>query len=215
MAHAVAGGAVERTGKLAPVGDHDQADLAGDAGGQLRHLVDHRAICRVTHRRHDRHGAAGGDPAQLLVVERRQVRNAAAAARDDDHVNLRDVVERHDRPDQRRRRIHPLHDRGAEDDPGGGESLPHAAEHVVEGVGGIAAHQPDLAREARQWPAWAVHEPLALEPLDDRLAPAQQLALADVHRIRAQQRQPAVGGIEVRPVDLHEQPLSSLHRAAQ
>ena len=85
----------------------------------------------------------------------------------------------------------------------------------MEGVGGIAAHQPDLAREAGQRAAGPVHEPLALEPLDDRLAPAQQLALADVQGVRAQQRQPAVGGVEVRPVDLHEQPLAGLDRAAQ
>ena len=64
--------------------------------------VAERRVLLVAHRGDDRHRARGDRPDEPLVAERQQILEAAAAAGEDDHVDVRLLAERVQRVDDRR-----------------------------------------------------------------------------------------------------------------
>ena len=121
----------------------------------------------------------GADDA--LVGEREQVFEAAAAAREHDHVGAA-LAQVGDRRRDRRRRPRSLDVRLGDDDVRRREALHDVRQHVLLRRGVVAGDEPDQPREPRQRPlALGREEPFgrerALQPLERREVRAEAEAL--------------------------------------
>src|SRR5690606_13762558 len=132
-----------------------------------------------------------------LVAERKQVLKVAAAARDDDDVDLRVRVKRLDGAHHLARGPVALHARVADAELDRGPAELRVAEHILLGIRALAGQEADAAGEAWQ-PLLALgcEEPLIRELPTQPLELLEEIAEADVaqvvplHRERAALRPP-------------------------
>ena len=159
----------------------------------VRGEVAERRVLLVADRTHDRHRAPGHRADDTLVAERQQVLEAAAAAREDDDVDLGLRADRAQRLGDGRRRPRALHERLGDEQSRRREAGLDGDDDVSLGGGVVPGHEADPARDARQRPlALGREQPfrrqLLLEPLErgqvlaeaealDRQRPQPQLAL--------------------------------------
>ena len=153
----------------------------GGGGGRGRALVGgeihQREVDLVPDAGHDRdvrrdHGAHNG-----LVIEAPQVFQAAAAARQQDHVDLSEGVQPLDGLDDLGRGVFALDGRRAEHDLDHREAPPQHVLNVLKGRGGRRRHDSDPAREGRDRALQLRREEaLGLQPGLEQLELAVQLA---------------------------------------
>ena len=119
---------------LAYVG-HDALGRVGGRGrAQVGRQVDERPVVLVADRGDDRRGARGCGAYDRLVGEADQILECAAAARDDDHVDLRIGVEAPDRGDDVGRTLRALHVRVHDLETHGRPAQVHVRDHVAFGA---------------------------------------------------------------------------------
>ena len=124
-------------------------------------------------RGHDRHRAGRHSTNEPLVAEGEQILEAAAAARDDDDVQLGKLAEGSQGLDDRAGRAGALDVRLGHDHAGRREPVGDRAEHVALRRGVVAGHEPDEPRKAgERAPPLRREEPfrseLPLQPLERR-----------------------------------------------
>ena len=170
-------------------------------------------------RAHDRHRAGGDRAHDALVAEREQVLEAAAAAREHDHVDLRLGAHRLQRRHDRERRPRALDERLRDDDPRRREARLDVRDHVPLRRGVVARDEADPARQPRERALALGREQalvgeLPLQPLErrevlaeaealDRERPqAQVAALLEELRAAVDVDALAVGEVEPQPVEL-------------
>ncbi len=142
----------------------DQLELFGDVGhgapgcvgrrgrADVGNEVQQRDVLFVPDGADHRSGAAGHGPDQVLVGEREQVFQRAAAPRDDDHVDGGVGIQPLERPDDLLAGVHAL-DRDLLDPELHRRPAPCGVpEHVPFGRRVAAADQPDRVRQERQLP---------------------------------------------------------------
>ena len=218
--------AVERGAQLGCV-RHDQP---GGRGRRRRtHVgreVAERVVLLVADCRHDRHGARRDGSHDAFVRERQQVFEAAAAARQHEHVDA-SPAQLADRLDDRSRRPRPLDVGLGDDDVRRREALNDVSEHVTLRRSIVSGDEADQPRKARQRPLpRRVEQPLgcecALQPLErhevcaepealDRQRSQSQLAALlvqlraaeDVHALAVGERE--VECVEAGPLHLHRE----------
>ena len=100
--------AVEPGEELAEVGHDEPRGHARRGGAHVGDEVAQRRVLLVADRRDDRHRAGGDGAHDPLVAERQQVLEAAAAAREHDHVDAGRAQTSPSAVDERRRRPRPL-----------------------------------------------------------------------------------------------------------
>ena len=132
-------GAVHRHGGLGGV----RRRRAGHGG----HVVDQRAVGVVADRRDDRDAQHRHRPAQRLVAEREQVHQRAAAAGDDDDLDLLARGEVLQRAGDPRRGVAVLDRREGPHDPPGPAAAAQSGEDVVARLAALAGDDADRARE--------------------------------------------------------------------
>ena len=99
---------VEVAGQLSEVGDDELAGGGRRRGPDVGREVAERRVLLVADRGDDGDAARRDGADDALVAEREQILEAAAAAREDDHVDVRLLAERVDRGDDLRGRARPL-----------------------------------------------------------------------------------------------------------
>ena len=107
-------------GLLGEVGHHPLAGVGRGGAADVGDVVDQRGVRLVPDRRDHRRAARRDRPAQRLVGERQQVLDAAAAAGEHDHVDVRVAVERAQRVDDLRHGQRALHGGVLDPEPHGG-----------------------------------------------------------------------------------------------
>ena len=182
-------GALELVAQLGEVRDDEPCGgrrrRRADVGGE----VAQRRVLLVPDGGDERHGAVGDRPHDALVGEREQILEAAAAAREHDHVGAA-RAEVADRGRDRRGRARALHVRLRDEHVRGRETLHDVGEHVPLGRRVVAGDEPDQPREAGERPLVGVVEQplrgeLRLQPLERGEVSAEAEAL-DRQRLEPQ-----------------------------
>ncbi len=220
-------GALEGGAELVEVGDDEPGGGRRSRGSHVGGQVAERRVLLVTDGADDRHGAAGDGTDDALVAERQQVLEAAAAAREDDHVDLRLGADRPQRLGDRGSRARPLDERLRDEQPGGREARLDGGDHVPLGGSVVSGHEPDPPRHPRQRPLpLRCEEPLGgellLQPLERRQMLAEPEAL-DSERaepqltLRLEQLRPAVDvdALAAREIELQRVELPAGHQPGQ
>ncbi len=162
-------------------------------------------------RGHDRGGGHEDGPDHGLVGEREQVLDRAAAAGDDDHVDVRIAVEQLHCVDNLSRGMHALHRGVLHGETDAGPATSSVLQHVALCRGVLSRHQADVARQERERPlALRGEEPLGREQLAATLEAGEQLALTDESNLAHGQRESASVGVERRLGVAHD--LRALHQ---
>ena len=201
------------------VGNDEPCGRRRGRGADVRGEVAERRVLLVSDGADDGHRATRHCADDALVAERQQILEAAAAAREDDDVDLRLGADRGERLGDGHRRARALDERLGDEQPGRREPRLDGGDDVALGGGVVAGHEPDPARDARQRPLPLRREQplggeLLLQPLErrevlaepealDRERPQPQLAArleqlrptVDVHPL-------AVAEVEPQPVEL-------------
>ncbi len=157
----------------------DQLGRVGRRGGGVADEVADGLVRRMADRAHDRLRAGGDGAAEPLVVERGEVLQRAAAARDQDHVHARLAHQTGERGDDLARRGLAL-DRGrAREDLGRRKARVNRSDDVAEAVRAVARDHAHRAWKGGQRPqARAVAQALRRQLRDQLGAAPQQLAVA-------------------------------------
>ena len=153
--------------------------LGGGAGRRRAHVggeVGQGHVALVADAHDDRHRRGGHRAHHLLVVERPQVLQRAAAARQDDQVDPRLCVDALQRAHDAARRGGALHDRRREDDVGQRIAAAQDVADVAPDGADRRGHDPDPARPARQLPLAAILE----QALGGQLGAQRLVALVQV-----------------------------------
>ena len=153
----------------------------------------------------DRHRAPGHRADDTLVAERQQVLEAAAAAGEDDDVDLGLRADRAQRLRDGRRRPRALHERLGDEHSRRREAGLDGDDDVSLGGGVVPGHEADPARDARQRPlALGREQPFRRELLLQPLERGQVLAQAEALDRERPQPQLALRLEQLRPpVDVH------------
>ena len=163
--------AVQWHGRLGGVRRRRAAD-----GGDV---VDQRAVGVVADRGDDRHAQQRHRPAQGLVAEREQVGERAAAAGDDDRLDLGHGGEVAERARDRRRRVAVLDRRERPHHPPGPAAAAQPCEDVAARLAALAGDHADAARQGRSRQALlGLEEALGRQRAAQRLELGEQVALA-------------------------------------
>ena len=130
---------------------HDALGGIGRCGGAyIGRQIDERPVVLMADRRDDRRRAGRRGAHHAFVGEPHEVLEAAAAARDDDHVHIRVGVELLDRRDDVRRALLALHMSVHNREPHAGPAQVHVHHHVAFRACLRGADQPDVLRKLRQ-----------------------------------------------------------------
>ena len=153
---------------------------------------------------------------QRLVGERQQVLDRAAAAGDDDDVDLGMALQAAERLHHLGGRALALHGGVGDLEGDIGPAAPGVVEHVALGGGLRRGDQPDPVGEERQRPLQlAGEQPLGREQLPAPLEPGQQLAEADHPDLADREGERAAVGVVGRlGLDHHARPLDQRRRQA-
>ncbi|CAM5305919.1 hypothetical protein SBADM41S_09680 [Streptomyces badius] len=175
---------------LAHVRDDLLGRVRGRGGAQIGDQVQQRGVRLMADRGDHRRTAGGHGPDQLLVGERQQILDAAAAPGHHDHVDLVQRVQLLDRLHHLGDRVHPLHGGVADLEAHGGPAAAGVLQDVPLGGGGPPADEPDELREEgeRLLPVER-EETLGGERLLELLQPHEQLTDADRPYVGGPQRQ--------------------------
>ena len=151
---------------------------------------------------------------QRLIGERQQVFDAAAAAGDDDHVDLRVAVQVAQRLDDLGDRVGSLHDRVAHVESHCRPATRGDGHHVTLGGRGPAGDQPDGAGQERERPLEPrIEQPFGVQQLAQPLDAGEQLADTDGANLVDPQRERPAANEEVRPSQHdHLSALGEFHR---
>jgi hypothetical protein len=153
--------------------------VCGRGAADRGDVVDQRAVDVVPDRADDRHRRERDRPAQRLVAERPQVRDAAAAARDHDRVDLPDRGEVAYGGGYRGRRATVLHRRVAPDDRATPGAPLEPGEQVAPRGAPLGGDHSDPARHRGAWEQLlGLEQPLLRELPAQAREPRQQVALA-------------------------------------
>ena len=194
---------------------HDPLGGVGRGGGaQVRDVVEQRGVLLVPDGRHHRRPAGRHRAEQVLVGEREQVFERAAAPGDHDHVDLGVRVQLPQRLDDLARRVRALDGGLLDTEPDGGPAPLRVLHHVPLRRGLPAADQPDdTGQEGQRALPFGGEQAFGRELLAQPLQPGEQLA--DPHRadLERGERERAPGGVEVRLNEHHHAgALGGAHR---
>ena len=146
---------------------------------QVGDEIGDREIRLVPHRRDDRDGGGGDRPRDHLLVESPEVLHRAAAAADDEHVDVAPPGQLRDRRRDLRTRPLALDAHRVEEHPHVGEAPAEHGDDVADHRAGRAGHDADGARQRGQRPlARRVEKPLLLQLLLELLEGQLQRPLA-------------------------------------
>ncbi|CAM5314435.1 hypothetical protein SBADM41S_03762 [Streptomyces badius] len=134
---------------LAHVRDDLLGRVRGRGGAQIGDQVQQRGVRLMADRGDHRRTAGGHGPHQLLVGERQQILDAAAAPGHHDHVDLVQRVQLLDRLHHLGDRVHPLHGGVADLEAHGRPAAAGVLQDVPLGGGGPPADEPDELREGK------------------------------------------------------------------
>ncbi len=142
------------------------------AAAMVGDVVEQRTVAVVADRRHGGRAAGGHGAAQVFVAEGQQLGGVAAAAGEDDHVDVVAFVEVEHGVDERGRRRRTRHQRLAEDHGVAREPVGDDRLDVLAHRGFLPADHADHAGQQRQRPAGTLEHAFGLQPLarlgDDR-----------------------------------------------
>ena len=218
--------AVETSRHYRELRDDEPAGHRRRGRTHVRGEVAQRRVLLVAHGRDDRHGGRGDCADEALVAEREQVLEAAAAAREDDHVDVRLLGERAERVDDPERGPRALDVRlGDENVRRGKPALDRRDDVLLRGCV-VAGDETDPPREQRQRPLALVREEpfrgeRRLQPLErgemraeaealDRQRPQAQVA-ALLEQLRASED---VNALAVGELELQRVETAARHRDA-
>ena len=166
--------------------------------------------------RDDRHRAGGERADEPLVAEREEILEAAAAAGEDDDVDLGRVADLAERLGDRGGGARALDVGLGDEDPGGREARGDRGQHVSLRRGVVARDEPDASRKARQRPLALGREEafgceLALQALESGEMVAEAEAL---DREGPEAKVPAASKSSGRPKTWTRSPFASSSRSA-
>ena len=175
-------GAVETTRQLRELRDDELPRHRRRGRANVGGEVAERRVLLVPDRGDDRHRARSHRAHEPLVAERQQILEAAATAREHDHVDLRLLAERVERVDDPERGPRPLDVRLGDEHVRRGEPALDGRDDVALRGGVVAGDEPDPPREERQRPLplggeQALGGERRLEPLERRQVRAEAEAL--------------------------------------
>ena len=202
--------------QLGEVGDDEAARDRRRRGAHVGGEIDERRVLLVPDRRDDRHRAGRDGAHEALVGEREQVLEAAAAAREHDHVGAA-FAQLAERGRDLAGCARALHVRLGHEHVRRREARRDRREHVALGRRVVAGHEPDQARQPRQRPLPLRREQplgreLRLQPLERRKVRAEAVAL---DRERAQVEVAALL-VQLGPaVDVHALAVGEARAAAR
>ena len=194
-----------RAGQLGDVGDDELPGHRRRRGAHVGGEVAERRVLLVPDRGDDGDRAGRDRPDEPLVAEREQILEAAAAAREDDHVHAGLLAERPQRVDDPAGGPRALHVRLGDEHVRRGEAPLDRGEDVALRGGVVAGDEPDPARQERQRALalggeQALGGELRLEALEGREVGAEPETL---DRQGAQAEVAALGEELRAPVDVH------------